>query len=1307
MSFWSQAWAWATGSSVSSRLAKTALIGYGVKLLSDNINESSQGKNATVDQGVRLQLSPDTENKIPVLYGTAYFAGDITDANLSADYKTMTYCLTLAETTGNRINGNSSTYQFNDVYLNNNRVIFNSDGVTVDYTVDRAGNQDLSYRGLVKIYFYANNNGIQPQGYSSTTPASSAVMPGWTNSTHPMTGLVYAIVQVTYNRDKGITGLPNCVFQVTNSMSLPGDVLNDYMRSTRYGAGIAAGDIDVDSLTALNSFATTGFTYTSVGGQLVNSVIDINGIVDANATVLDVMEEMAKATGSWLSYDTHRGKWRVIINQAGSAIAQLDDSNILGEISISGTSLTQLSNVADVKYLNNDILDKPDFVKITLPNDELFANEPRSALQLTLPFTNKQVVALKIGAQLLKQARVDKVITFTTDYSYINLTAGDLISITSSVYGFTNKQFRIVTAEESQGDSGEIQINFTALEYDADVYAFAVQEFEVETNDGILTIGSIGKPGVPQVSKIEEDSRPRIFVESLSPSGVVEGMEFWLSNDVSSPESTRVYRLIATPRPGDLGLYAEDTAVSIEYDSLNSSDFVVKTRGFNSQIFGPFSDPSGFVEFRPTQVTQGIDANTTTTGLLTGLALLDLIGKLDGLFDGDDSKSLFDKIFDIFKEETGVDILGDAEEGTLVVASEVGIAKDGTLVTNNVSSINFTGDGVSDISVSDNNVTVTIGNDAAIESTDIEPGQTLAWDGEKFVAANPCCPVEYSSTTSTIEEYPKFLRIIKKYPDDRRDYINSSNKLDRAPINGSYFLSFGADTPFYGPLTKGTGNAYLYKSDGTLIQTLSASALTIYNNVVEFPFSPREASTDYYILVDRGIVKYCDAVSPELVGPVIKELGPLISGVYFNQEKGFVSGATWNFNTPRLEVSPYIINNNVPLTPIQSSVAPLSVGFFKEFKQVKKVPVKDNTVYPPKITEEEVEIEFSNVKNFIAQNIYPRIERILPDLDENTTNPPANTIEINFSENVNKGSGQLFVINTETKALLKTFEAYTGTVNGKSIRYSTPGFQFDPAIHTVLPDKKIAFRKFTESKQSNLSICPNATLKITFNNEVKVGTGQIQIRLVIDDSVVGTIDASTGIVDSNDPTSIYYGNVENKVVMDQEHYITASAGIATSDVIKDCYHLSPSEAIIKENNFKFKVNELKLINFSVTFPQGGIDSSKQRVSLQSEIGLIFNKAMFFGNGTISIFESNGTLHQTMTVTNNFEFNKINELFWISGTTVFINATKDFKPNTTYYVQVSAGALIDECGMSWGGISNTTTVSFKTENGPVATLGVNP
>jgi len=977
MSFWSDAWKWFSGSSVSANLTKTALLGYGVKLLSDNINESSKDKNETVDQGVRLQLAPDTENKIPVLYGTAYFAGDITDANLSADYKTMTYCLTLAETTGTRLSGGASSYQFNDVYLNNNRVIFKADGVTVDYTVDRAGNQDISFRDLVKVYFYANNTGIQPQGNISTTPESHTVMPGWTAATHPMTGLMFAIVQVTYNRDKGVTGLPNCVFQITNNTTLVGDVLFDYMSNSRYGANIAASDIDTASLTALNAFCSAGFSYTAAGGTTLNSQITINGIVDTDSSVLDIMEEMTKAAGCWLSYDIHTGKWRVIINRAGTAIATLTDANIIGDISISGTSLTQLNNVADVKYLNNDILDKPDFVKITLPEAQLFDNEPRTALQLTLPFTNKQAVALKIGAQLLKQARVDKLINFTTDYSYINLTAGDLVAVTAPVYNFTNKVFRIITAEEIEGDTGEIQVAFTALEYDADVYSFAVAEFEVETNDGILQIGSIGKPIVPQVTKIEQDSRPRIIIEISTPSGVVEGMEIWLSNDVAAEESSRVYRLIATRRPGDQGLYTEDTDIDVDYDALNSSDFVVKTRGFNSQVFGPFSDPSGFIEFRPKQTTQAISNSTEALGgLLGALTILDLLKSVDGLLGGEAGKSIIDGVLEtlfpgrtttttdvpsLLLEDTAytsefggtindlnnisIDELLDVDTTTVAPAagdslvwngsewvpssttsdgggikawarisiidsskvqidSSFGITEPIELIENNVNNLKITfaapqaGNGYVVVATKGTNTT------SAGTTRSFSVYDQTAKDFKIRMQSAAAEDVYHIVVVGSGTAEPCLLPVIERYSGDRATFENPllDTEADLVPIDTDPYITFNISEVY--ALNKGTGTVKLYKSNGVLSQTLNASGVEIVGNKVTFPFADREYGTDYYILMDKGVVQGLD------------DVGTCYSPAITNPQ-------TWNFHTvPKDEPTEVVRRPNVATSSTKEFPAP-------------------------------------------------------------------------------------------------------------------------------------------------------------------------------------------------------------------------------------------------------------------------------------------------------------------------------------------------------------------------------------------------
>jgi hypothetical protein len=870
MDFFSGLWSWATGSSVLASLGRTALVGYVAKLLAGNTDPNANATPPAPDPGVRIQLTPSTDNQIPVLYGEAYFGGNITDAVLSTDYKKMTYCLTLAEVTGEKLSdGYGTGYIFKGCYFNNNRVVFKADGFTVDYTLDAGGNQDISFRDLVKVYFYVNGP-LQPQGYSGTTPASYTVMPGWDSTNYPMTGLIYAVVEITYNKDNNVSSLPDITWHVDTNMKKPGDVLVDYMINTTYGAGIPISQIDASFVT-LNTFCDTGFTYTNLSNQSVTSPITINGLVDTTQPVFSVMEELARASSSWVTFDTHSGKWVVVINRAGSSIASFTDSNIIGEISISGTSLVQLNNIVNTQYQNTDIIDKTDFVKIELPAGDLYANEQASVLELTLPFTNKQVVAAKIGLQALKQARVDKVISFRTDYSYFDLSAGDLIDVTSSVYGFTNKVFRIITATEVDGDDNTIQFEFKALEYDAYVYSYDITEYAIETDDGILNIGAIGKPNVPTVTKTEQANVPKIVINAVVPSGIVDSMEFWITFDTTvGNDANRKYIQIGSFSNINGSLLTEDATVSYTYTGLNQSNFFVKVRGANNISSGPYSNPTGLIAYVPIVVADTISDNPVSFGgSLMGLGLLTLLNNLDGLFNGlSGAGSLFDKIFGTFQEKTGVDLVGSASGGGLVVAGDLSVKDEGNTLTVKTASMDFVGDGVT-VTGSGNNITVTIG---ATGGGGAGGGDTAA---TCFLTQGLLYPPDKGTN-------------VESYPEDA--YTNGVS-ADHAPITGYYAVKYSSG--IYADLIKGSGNIYLYKSNGTLVQTVSASSLVIDKNLVKIPFSDRVRGTDYYILMDGGVVKNASGC-----------LNPAIS-----------DPKVWNFNTPWDDPSPYSLTGTVETAP--------------------------------------------------------------------------------------------------------------------------------------------------------------------------------------------------------------------------------------------------------------------------------------------------------------------------------------------------------------------------------------------------------
>ena len=687
----------------------------------------------------------------------------------------------------------------------------------------------------------------------------------------------------------------------------------------------------MNTLGQLNTYSQESVNYDDqgTGAQTLADRYQINGLIDTAQPVMTNIEKICSAAGSWLSYDNHEGKWGVVINKAGTSIASFTDSNIIGSITLTGTGLADLYNSVKVQFPHRDIRDSGDFVTIEIPDGDRNANEPDNALNLNYDIINEPIQAQLLGFIELKQSRVDLVIEFESDFSYINLKAGDIIDVTNTRYGFTNKLFRIISTAEIQDDIA-IRVKITALEYDANVYSTAdLYRYTRTDENGIITIGSIGVPGTPQVSKFERDARPRIIVETTAPTGIVEGIEYWITNDVNvAQDANRSYRLISTKRPSPASYFTSGESVVLDYDSLVGQNFFVKTRGFNATTTGPFSTPSGLVEYAPVQETQAITPETAvfdeTGALLTAFGASLLMNKVSDLILGSASSgSLFSSVFDIFKSETGVDLVGDAAAGSLVVSANIAIQDEGTTISSPTSVINFTGAGVTasaggngvvnvnipgngggstgtgggglvitgispnrgptvggtTVTISGINLTgataVTFGGTAASSVTNISANQVRAVTpphavgGVDVVVTTPLGNTAFSQGFTYYTEYT-FLERLQVYPPDRNPVLDF---LDDpvGSTTGNFYVRFtgGPSGTLYAPLSLGSGNIKLYQSDGTLVSTVAAGSCSIDNDVLSIPFPPREPGVDMYVLMDQGVVTYCDSVSPAITTPTV------------------------------------------------------------------------------------------------------------------------------------------------------------------------------------------------------------------------------------------------------------------------------------------------------------------------------------------------------------------------------------------------------------------------------------------------------
>lgn len=246
MSFLSDAWRWVTGDSLGAVLTRTAVSGFLLNKIQDSINADNQQP----DRGSTITVNPSVDNRVPIIYGETFTSGVITDAHMSDNKKTMWFVYTLSEKTGTLLSTNNVTdsqFDLVEVYWNGLKLNFKSDGITASHLSDRYGNTDDKIDGQVRVYFYRDGsaNPAPPVGFSnSSLQTANNIIPAW-GSNHTMARLVFAIVRVDYNKEKNITGIGQMRFKVRNSMTLPGDCLYDYMRNTRYGAGLPLEEINI------------------------------------------------------------------------------------------------------------------------------------------------------------------------------------------------------------------------------------------------------------------------------------------------------------------------------------------------------------------------------------------------------------------------------------------------------------------------------------------------------------------------------------------------------------------------------------------------------------------------------------------------------------------------------------------------------------------------------------------------------------------------------------------------------------------------------------------------------------------------------------------------------------------------------------------------------------------------------------------------------------------------------------------------------------------------------------------------------
>jgi len=472
------------------------------RILSPNQNQNANS-GSIGSTNARQQVPPDTTTPVPIAYGSCYMGGKFVDAALTTDQKVMYYVMAISSTSDNGV----FTYDGDNMYYGDRKITFDAtDRRKVVSLTDTAGNVDTKIDDLLFISLYRSNSAgvITPMNTTEmpwgTDVHSMGVNSGlasaqqWSSTNRNMNGLAFAIIRLSYSQQAGTTALQPVTFLVNQSMSgtgvtKPGDVWYDYMTNSIYGGAVDPAYIDTASVTALNAYSDELITFKDYNGvSQTQPRYRINGVIDPSQGCLQNVDQIMSACDSWQRYDATTGKWSVVINKTTASSYSFNDSNMIGSIIVGTVDITQMPNQVQAKFPDKFNRDQYNYVNESVPSGLLLPNEPVNKLNLNYDLVHDSVQALYLANRVLEQGREDLLVTINTTYDGIQVNAGDVIDITNSYYGWTNKLFRVMQVKEAISVEGLLSAQLQLTEYNSQVYSDGtINQFNPASNGNLAS----------------------------------------------------------------------------------------------------------------------------------------------------------------------------------------------------------------------------------------------------------------------------------------------------------------------------------------------------------------------------------------------------------------------------------------------------------------------------------------------------------------------------------------------------------------------------------------------------------------------------------------------------------------------------------------------------------------------------------------------------------------------------------------------------------------------------------------------------
>lgn len=420
----------------------------------------------------------------------------------------------------------------------------------------------------------------------------------------------------------------------SGASSNPSLAILDFLTSEYYGIGI-----DISEYIDLPSFAYAKSYCDSHG-------LEINAQIDSGASYADTLTDMLSTFGGALSITN--GKISILVEETEVALYSFDEDTILkSSFKVSPSSSSDYYNVVSAKYksfLNSE--NEDDFVIPMNAYDDLANTSSRIykdgkiiTKKFDMPFSmdaydsaNGGNETVQRGVKFITNREYNRIsfqskCSFEIDLlEYPDIRIWSVISVTNSIYGYTNKLFRVQTMNSSvDGEKFNIA-TIDCTEYDDSIYS-GVQN---------------GANSVP-MTPVTQFTSPPLDVVWNQKQFISTGFGNLAWTAVRHTQGTRYdidYRLTNATTPNEWVRYAEAVNdISVDIYNLKDSTYDFRVRTIDI-VLGGGSTWAALLSQEVTPNDSYLPTVTGVTGFTDGSTFVfewDDMSKADLLFNRDEN----------------------------------------------------------------------------------------------------------------------------------------------------------------------------------------------------------------------------------------------------------------------------------------------------------------------------------------------------------------------------------------------------------------------------------------------------------------------------------------------------------------------------------------------------------------------------------------------------------------------------------------------------------------------------------------------